>query len=341
MGLLDEVAWPDELDAWAARAAGVSARRSAAYAPEPERQAQRWGRPPVVEVIRLEGLIARGRSGPGPLDGSVDVAGADAVAAALRRAAEDPDVRAVVLRVESPGGDGFASDLVWREVVRTRQRGKPVVASMGDVAASGGYLAAAGADAIVAEPSTITGSIGVFAAKPDLSGLLERLSVRRESSARGAHSELTSLNRPWTEGERAAVQRQIDAFYALFVERVAEGRHLSRAEVEAVAQGRVWTGRQALERRLVDRLGTLADAVSLAREQAGLDPRDPVLVRRGDAGEGTLQRAVAGALAAGADRRAGPSLARLAGAVPELPVLLLLADGDLGPVLALPEAWLR
>jgi protease-4 len=335
-GLLDEVAWPDELDAWASRAAGLPPRRSRAYAPEPERRAQRWGRPPVVEVIRLEGIIARGRVAP---DGGLgpDVAGADAVAAAIRRAGEDDEVKAIVLRVESPGGDGFASDLIWREVVRARARGKPVVASMGDLAASGGYLAAAGADAIVAEASTLTGSIGVFAAKPDLSGLLDKLAVRRESSARGAHAELTSINRPWSEGERATVQKQIDAFYALFVGRVAEGRHLGRAEVEAVAQGRVWTGRQALERHLVDRLGTLADAVALAREKAGLDPREPALLRRSGAGEGTLYRALSSTLAAAAPE---PPLARLAGAIPELPVLLLLSSGDLGPVLALPEAWL-
>jgi len=343
-GLVDAVAWPDELEAWAAKAAGlpagVRAGRSRAYAPEGERTAQRWGRPPVVEVIRLEGLIARGGA-RSPLDApGVDVAGADAVAAAIRRAGEDPEVRAIVLRVESPGGDGFASDLVWREVILARQRGKPVVASMGDVAASGGYLVAVAADAIVAEPSTITGSIGVFAAKPDLSGLLEKLSVRRESSARGAHAELTSLNRAWSEGERATVQRQIDAFYTLFLRRVADGRHLSPAEVDAVAQGRVWTGRQALERHLVDRLGTLADAVALAREKAGLSPREPLLLRRAGAGEGTLQRMVAGALTAAAPAGSA-SLARLSGALPGLPVVLLLADGDLGPVLALPEAWVR
>lgn len=334
-GLLDEVLWPDELEAWGRRVAGRRLHQRARYRPEPERAAQRWGRPPVIEVVRIEGIIAGGRSRREPLGGAA-VAGAESVGAAIRRAVEDRDVKAIVLRIESGGGDGLASDLIWREVVRARQRGKPVIASMGDLAASGGYLVAAGADAIVAAPSTLTGSIGVFAAKPDLSGLLGKLSVHREPFTRGENAQLTSLAKPWTPSEREALERQIAAFYDLFLRRVAEGRRLGRGEVEAVAGGRVWTGRQAYERRLVDRLGTLADAVALARTRAGISPGDAVEVRRTGAGDTRLERLAAGAVAALAPE---PPLARAARSSPELSALLVLAE--LGPVLALPEDWLE
>lgn len=334
-GLLDEVLWPDQLEEWGRRVTGRRLRRQDRLRTEPERAAQRWGRPAVVEVVRVEGIIARGRSRREPL-GGVAVAGAETIAAQLARATRDPEVKAIVLRIESGGGDGLASDLVWREVARARERGKPVIASMGDLAASGGYLIAAGADAIVASPSTLTGSIGVFAAKPDLSGLLARLPVQRAPYTRGENAELASLARPWSASERRALERQISAFYELFLRRVADGRRLAREEVERVAGGRVWTGRQALERRLVDRLGTLADAVALARERAGLAPDDAVAVRRAEDGATSLSRALTGAAASLA---AAPPLARAAEASPEVSALLVLAE--LGPVLALPVGWLE
>ena len=335
-GLLDAVVWPDEVAGWAQEVTGRRLREVGGYRPEPLRQAARWGRPPVVEVIRLAGIIARGSGSAGAL-GEDSLAGADAVAASLRRAAADGEVKAIVLRIESPGGDGFASDLVWREVVRARRSGKPVIASLGDLAASGGYLVAAGADAIVAEPATLTGSIGVFAAKPDLSGLLDRLSVRQEASDRGAKAEILSLTRPWSEPEREALQRQVDAFYALFLDRVAEGRKLPRAQVEAVAGGRVWTGRQALERKLVDRIGTLADAVAMARDRAGLSARDGAVVRRAGARSAWPVPPGFSALARAEQE---PMLSRLARSAPELEALLALSEANLGPLLAMPEDWL-
>ena len=336
-GLLDVTVWPDEVSEWAGQVTGRRLRAAGSYRPEPEREAQRWGRPPIIEIVRLAGIIARS-SGGSDLLGEDALAGADAVAAAIRRAADDREVRAIVLRIESPGGDGFASDLVWREVVRARRKGKPVVASLGDVAASGGYLVAAGADAIVAQPSTLTGSIGVFAAKPDLAGLLDKLSVQRDASARGDRAQLLSLLRPWSPAEQAAVQKQVDAFYGLFLDRVAEGRKLSRAEVEAVASGRVWTGSQALEHRLVDRIGTLADAVAMARAAAGLHEADRPTVRRAGAGTTMLDRLGLGVLARAAPE---PALSRLARAAPEVEALLVLSEAGLGPVLALPEDWIR
>jgi protease IV len=204
---------------------------------------------------------------------------------------------------------------------------------MGDSAASGGYLVAVGADAIVAEPSTLTGSIGVFALKPDLSGLLAKLTVQREQYARGQNAGVESVMRPWTASERAAVEKQIETFYALFVDRVAEGRKLPRAEIEPLAGGRVWTGRQAFDRRLVDRLGSLEDALALARERAHLAPDEPVEVRRAGGG------ADLGTLVGDAVLAAAPP-ARLTNAllaVPEVRALALLSE--MGVVLALPVEW--
>jgi protease-4 len=324
-GLVDAVIWPDELEGFLQRAAGRPLRLAGRYRPEAVRLARRWGKPPVIEVIRVQGTITAGRG----RSVTSDVAGAESIVAQLRRAAADRDVKAIVLRVESPGGDGLASDLIWRAVVKARER-KPVIASMGDYAASGGYLAAAGADAIVAEPSTLTGSIGVFAVKPELSGLLAKLGIARVGFARGELSQILSLGKPWTEKERAAAERQIQAFYETFVARVAEGRKLTREKVEAVAGGRVWTGKQAVERGLVDRLGGLPDAVALAAGRARLSA-DEVEVR-------TAEPSAGGGLITGALARASRSpLDGVVDAIPALRTLTLLSE--MGPVLALPVDW--
>ena len=331
-GLVDEVIWPDEVEGWARARAGRGARLAGPYRPEPERAAQRWGRPAVVEIVRVEGTIVSGKSRSSPAGGEA-LAGAETLVEQIRRAAEDRQVKAIVLRVDSPGGDGLASDLVWREVVRARRR-KPVVASMGDVAASGGYLVAVGADAILAEPSTLTGSIGVFALKPDLSGLLAKLQIAREAYPRGENAQLASIAKPWSASERRAVERQIDVFYGLFVDRVAEGRGLAREQVEPLAGGRVWTGRQALDRHLVDALGSLKDAVALARARAGLAPGASVEVRRAGSGEDGF------AGGARLDAQAAAPRAALLDAALALPeVRALAALGEMGTVVALPVEW--
>ncbi len=333
-GLVDAVLWPDELEGWASRVAGRRVRQGGAYRPEPERRAQRWGRPAIVEVVNVEGTIVGGKSRGGPM-GTGALAGAETIARQIRSAASDGQVKAIVVRVDSPGGDGVASDLIWREVVRARQR-KPVVASMGVLAASGGSLVAVGADTIVAEPSTLTGSIGVFAVKPDLSGLLAKLSVSREAYARGENAGWKSILKPWSASERRVVEKQIDEFYRLFVDRVAEGRKLPREEIEGLAGGRVWTGKQAFERRLVDRLGSVHDAIALARERARLGPDDWVEVRRTAPSSGDLGDVLGEALAAAASA-SQPPLSRALAAVPEVRALAVL--GELGPVLALPVDW--
>jgi protease-4 len=176
-----------------------------------------------------------------------------------------------VVRIDSPGGDGSASDLIWRELVRARkEKHKPVVASMGDVAASGGYYVAAGADEIVAEPSTITGSIGVFIGHFDAGELYGKLGLAFETTKRGQSADLFSTTRGLTGRERNMMQSWVDSFYDEFIGRVAEGRGLSKAEVDAVGRGRIWSGAQALQRGLVDRLGGLEEAIRAAKARAGV-----------------------------------------------------------------------
>jgi protease-4 len=204
---------------------------------------------------------------------------------------------------------------------------------MGDLAASGGYLVAVGAERIVAEPSTLTGSIGVFVLKPELSGLLEKLSIQRDVQVRGRNADIASMAHPWTAEQRALVERQVDVVYGNFLDRVAEGRGLPRAEVEKVAGGRVWSGRQALDRKLVDQLGGLDDAVAVARRSAGLTEEEVVEVRRIGGGWSDFKLSAAVA-AVGGDE---PLLRRAAALLPELRTAALLLE--LGPVLALPVEW--
>jgi protease-4 len=204
----------------------------------------------------------------------VRIAASEPIARRIRRAADDSAVKAIVVRIDSPGGDGTASDLIWRELVRARkEKKKPVIASMGDVAASGGYYVAAGAEEIWAEPSTITGSIGVFIGHFDAQELYGKLGLTLTTMKRGESADIFSTARDLTDLERGNLQSWVESFYDQFIDRVAEARGLSREQVDAVAQGRVWTGAQALERRLVDHLGSFEDAIRSAKRRAGL-PED-------------------------------------------------------------------
>jgi protease-4 len=204
--------------------------------------------------------------------------GSDTIAAARRAAPGDDRARAIVLRVNSPGGSYVASDTIWREVVRAREAGKPVVVSMGDVAASGGYFISMAADAIVAQPGTVTGSIGVLSGKPVLAELLGRAGVTTDSVAEGAHSAMFTTSRPFSEDEWALVNSWLDHIYADFTGKVAAGRGMSGDRVHELARGRVWTGADALANGLVDELGGLDRAVGLARARAGLPPDAPVRI---------------------------------------------------------------
>jgi protease IV len=226
---------------------------------------------PTIAVVTLEGAIVNGRGGRQFLPFGSSNAGADTIAAALREVAADDAVSAIVLRVDSPGGSLTASETIWREVKRARQRGKPVVASMGAMAASGGYYVSMDADAIVANPGTITGSIGVMSGKLVVRDLKDRLGVGSETVRTNANADVWSADELFTPEQQADREAEADLFYTDFVERVAAGRKVSAEAVDAVARGRIWTGADALERGLVDELGGFRTAVRRAKVLAGLD----------------------------------------------------------------------
>ncbi|GJO56428.1 signal peptide peptidase SppA [Mycobacterium marinum] len=226
---------------------------------------------PTIAVVSVEGPIVNGRGGPQGLPLGPSSAGGDTIASALREVAADEEVSAIVLRVDSPGGSVTASETIWREVQRARDRGKPVVASMGSIAASGGYYVSMGADAIVANPGTITGSIGVITGKLVVRDLKDRLGVGSETLRTNANADAWSIDAPFTDEQRARREAEADMFYTDFVERVARGRNLRTEDVDAVARGRVWTGADALERGLIDELGGFRTAVRRAKVLAGLD----------------------------------------------------------------------
>ncbi|RAV17130.1 signal peptide peptidase SppA [Mycolicibacterium sp. GF69] len=225
---------------------------------------------PTIAVVTLHGAIVSGRGAPQALPLGTPSVGGDTIAAALREAAAD-DVAAIVVRVDSPGGSVTGSETIWREVNRTRDRGKPVVASMGAVAASGGYYVSIGADEIVANPGTITGSIGVLAGKLVARELKDRLGIGSGSVRTNPNADVWSLNEPFTDQQREHLESETDLFYADFVERVAVSRKMSVEAVDAVARGRIWTGADAHERGLVDHLGGLRTAITRAKVLAGLD----------------------------------------------------------------------
>jgi protease IV len=228
-----------------------------------------------VAMIYAHGAIRHGRSGRGPGGGGM---GSDTVCAALRAAAADSGARAVVLRVNSPGGSVTASDAIWREVVRIRAAGKPVVVSMGDVAASGGYFISAPADVIVAQPGTITGSIGVILGKPVLRDLFGRTGVSTDTVAESENATMFSSTRPFSAAEWSRIDEWLDAIYADFTEKVASGRRMSAERVHELARGRVWTGADAVANGLADETGGMSEALAIARVRAGLPDDAPVRV---------------------------------------------------------------
>ncbi len=240
----------------------------------------RAGRPffdtrPKIALIYAVGDIIPGASQGGPFGG--EYAGSDTVAAAFRQARDDRSIRAVVFRVDSPGGFGPAADVRWREVAATKQ-GKPVVVSMGDYAASGGYYVSMGSDLILAQPGTLTGSIGVFSGKFDLRGFYDKIGLKKELLARGRNAHIYTEYRSWNDAERARVREMNEAFYEDFVRRVSEGRKKGVKEIDSIAQGRVWTGAEAMRRGLVDKLGGLDDAIAAAKERAGIGKGQEVAV---------------------------------------------------------------
>jgi protease-4 len=221
-----------------------------------------------VALIYAVGTIMTGESVPPVMGGST-------VARWIRNARNDGSVRAIVLRVDSPGGSSVGSDVIWREVALARKV-KPVIVSMSDVAGSGGYWIATPATKIVAQPQTLTGSIGVLAGKFSLDGLAAKLGITAEKLAYGEKADIFSPFRAFTPEERKVLKDEILWTYGQFLDRTAEGRGLTREEVDRVGRGRVWTGRQAKELKLVDELGGLTMAIGLAKKEAGIDADEEV-----------------------------------------------------------------
>ncbi len=266
-GLIDDVAYEDQVD-------------------DKLRAGQRWqrvdsddysrvspgslglNRGPRIAVIYAAGAITGGRSGFDPLNGAV--AGSDTLIEYIRQARRDSANRAIVLRIDSPGGSAAASDAIWRElqIARTERADRPLVASMSDLAASGGYYIAMPAQVIVARPSTLTGSIGIFGGKVVTGGVYEKLGAHIESTSIGKNAEINSPARPFNPGELKKLNEQLQSFYDQFVEKVAESRHSTPEQIDALAQGRVWTGRQAKQNHLVDELGGLDRAIAIAKQRA-------------------------------------------------------------------------
>jgi protease IV len=263
-GLVDAIKDENELEGWLRGALGrasVSLRDPDPAPLHPEAWPTRR-----VGVVLVDGAIVDGPSEAFPF-GFGSLAGSDTLVAALDELRRDRSVRAVVLRVNSPGGSAFASDVIARAVRQVRQAGKPVVVSMGDMAASGGYYIAAPADLILAEPSTLSGSIGIFGYKADVRKLMGMVGLATETFRRGQHADYFSPYRPWTDEEIRIAGDKIRHFYGLFLSTVAEGRRgrgLTLARVDQIGRGHVWTGAQALGLGLVDQMGGLADAIDQA-----------------------------------------------------------------------------
>jgi protease-4 len=276
-----------------------------------------------IAVIYASGPIRQGRSNRSPLGSSA--MGSDTVTAALRQARSDDRVRGVVLRVNSPGGSAVASDTIWREVVRVRAKGKPVVVSMSDVAASGGYYIAMAADVIVAQPGTITGSIGVIMGKPVLEQAYERAGITTDSVTVGAGATMFNPAHPFTQDEWDRINTWLDAIYNDFTHKAAEGRRMPVERMHELARGRVWTGADAAANGLVDELGGMAAAAAIARRgpAAGLPQAHParpappgrverVPARGGQRARPRLHRGLGSRLAAGGPPR--PAAVRTADA---------------------------
>jgi protease-4 len=225
---------------------------------------------PRIGVIYATGTINGGKSGYDPLNG--EVVGSDTLIDAIRQARRDSSLRAIVIRIDSPGGSAAASDAIWRElmIARNERADRPIVASMSDLAASGGYYIAMPAQVIVAQPSTLTGSIGIFGGKIVTGGIYEKLGAHIESTSIGKHAEINSPARPYNASELKKLDEQLHAFYDQFIGKVASSRHTTPEKIDAVAQGRVWTGQQAKEQGLVDALGGLDAAVAIAKQRAKL-----------------------------------------------------------------------
>ena len=278
-GLVDELVYEDQLDDRAPELRdGSRAMRRLEGRDYQRVRGESVGLRPRsrIAVIYAVGTIASGKSGYDPLNGPV--LGSDSFVEQIRDVRDDDSVKAIILRVDSPGGSSVASDVIWRELMITRDAkpSRPLVASMSDLAASGGYYISMPAQVIVAQPATMTGSIGIYMGKVALGGTLAKVGVTTETVADGANADIYSPFAPFSSTHRERLQAHMQGFYETFVEKAAASRKTTPERIDAVAQGRVWTGRQAREHGLVDALGGLDVAVRIAKERARIPADEDV-----------------------------------------------------------------
>ena len=281
--LVDKIVHRDEVIESISSALGTRVRFASFADTDPELQT--WSTAPYTAVVLVEGTIIDGDSRTIPFL-NLQFAGADTLIKQLRSLRADPMCKGIVLRVNSPGGSALASDLIWREVARTHdahektpRKSPPIVVSMGDVAASGGYYVAMGARQIFAQPTTITGSIGVVSLHFDVSGLLARLGISTSTFSRGKNADIASIYKPFSEDQRARMDASIRRVYDLFRRRVADGRKLTIERVDELGRGHVYSGSDAKDLKLVDEFGGLREALAAVRAKAGINPKADLELR--------------------------------------------------------------
>jgi protease-4 len=344
LALVDALAYEDQLDDHGAVSKSGTVEGEV-YSRSRRRPAPRGA--PRVAVVYISGIINSGDSGFDPLNG--DVAGSVQLVKAIRSARADDGVRAIVVRIDSPGGSSIASDVIWRELTVTRNEkpSRPLVASMSDLAASGGYYVAMAAPHIVAQPGTLTGSIGIYGGKFITGGLYEKFGAHIESILIGRNAGIESPNRPFTETERQKLREQIREFYDGFVEKVAAARKMPVERVDELARGRVWTGAQAHERGLVDALGGLDRAIALAKEHAGIAADTDVEIVTYPARRSLAEMLIEQLSGSGGDREIDMALSMLAGlrTAERRALGMLMAPGRLfnpgEPLALMPVGFLR
>jgi len=274
-GFVDQYAYSDQIEDEVSKLLGHGV--SIVDDPMAHKESSHFESVRKVAIVYVEGDMVDGKSQTIPLFGNKMV-GSTTIGDTLRQLRTDPGVGAIVLRVESPGGSALAADTLWREIQLTNAAGgKPVIVSMGGVAASGGYYVASPATRIFANPATITGSIGIFYGKADVAELLRKIGVGTETYRTAPRADAESVFRPFTEEERAELERKVRQFYEVFLSRVSLGRHIDHDTIDRLGQGRVYTGEQALKNRLIDELGGLRQALDYARKAAGLPEYAPIV----------------------------------------------------------------
>ena len=289
-GLVDELISPDRVQ----RRVAALSHATPLTASKLQRRGNRWPVGPKIAVVVIEGDIVQGKSSRLPLLGR-KVVGDKTIVRALQTAQTDNRVKAIVLRINSPGGSAMASDSMW-QAIRKVAKVKPVIVSMGNVAASGGYFAAAAGSKIYAMPATITGSIGIFAGKFDLSALLAKIGITIHREARGKHAAMDSLTKPYTDDDKRFILSRLRYYYDRFVSAVSQGRKMSKKAVDDVARGHVWTGAQAKTHKLVDAYGGLTAAIEDAKRAAGLQDRPVGLMILPKARRSLLRRVISSVL---------------------------------------------